>query len=208
MHSSTPLTKAMKPALFSLSAAVCAALLALTARAETHVNIDLGLRLGPPAPIVVREAPPRPTIVERQYAAPGTGYVWIAGHNTWINGRWAWISGTWVRPPQPGVIYVEGRWDERSRNWIEPHWELVGPPPTPPGPAFVLEAPPPPRHERMSHRPSSQYMWVEGFWAWRGHRYEWVAGHWELPPHGHQYWVAPRWENRGNSYVFIEGSWR
>lgn len=216
MHLSTRPPKAMKPTLFSLSAAACAAIFALTAQAETHVSIDLGLRLGVPPPIVVREAPPRPTIVERQYASPGSGYVWVAGRNTWRDGRWVWVSGGWVRPPQPNAIYVEGRWDERSRNWTESHWEVVDRRDNgdhwdrhgSPGVELIVEAPPPPRHERMSHRPSSEHMWVEGFWARRGHRYEWVAGHWELPPHGHQYWVAPRYEHRDNSYVFVEGRWR
>ena len=130
----------MKPSKFTLLAAACAAALAVTARAETHVSIDLGLRLGSPPPIVVREAPPRPVIVERQYSAPGPGFVWIPGHNSWVNGRWTWFPGTWVRPPQPNTIYVAGRWDERSRNWIESHWELA--PPPPPAPVVIMEAPP------------------------------------------------------------------
>ena len=222
--------KAMKPTLFALPTALLAATLALTARAETHVNIDLGLRLGPPPPIVVREAPPRPVIVERQYAAPGEGYVWVAGHNTWRDGRWVWVGGTWARPPQPGAMYVEGRWDEHSRNWTESHWEVVehrddhrdrhddrgdrhddrwdrehrGPG----GVELIVQAPPPPRHEHRDHRPGDDFVWIDGYWAWRGNHHEWVAGRWERPPHGHREWIAPRWEHRGGSYVFIEGTWR
>jgi len=208
----------MKLVRFLLPTFLIAAALALTARAETHVSIDLGLQLGAPPPIVVREAPPRSVVVDTRYAAPGSGYVWVAGHNSWRNGRWVWVAGTWTRPPQPNVIYVEGRWDERSRNWIESHWEVVSSPNghaqwndghhQSPGVELIVEAPPPPHQEHMNHRPSPQYMWVDGYWAWHGHRYEWVAGHWELPPHGHQYWVAPQWEKHGGSYVFIEGRWR
>lgn len=203
MHLSTLPSSLGKPLAFSLLAAA----MVLTAHAETHVNIDLGLRLGPPPPVIVRQAPPRPVIVERQYNAPGPGFVWVAGHNMWINDRWAWIPGTWARPPQNNTIYVEGRWDERSRNWIAPHWEIVGPPP-PPAPIVIVQAPPRPRYEHPGRRPSRDVVWVDGYWAWRGRRYEWVSGRWDRPPHGHGRWNAPRYERRGNSYVFIEGSWR
>lgn len=207
MHHSTLPTPAMKPSTFTLLAAACAAALAVTARAETHVSIELGLRLGPPPPFVVREAPPRPVIVERQYSAPGPGFVWIPGHNSWVNGRWTWFPGTWVRPPQPNTIYVAGRWDEHSRNWIESHWELA-PPPPPPTPIVIMEAPPQLRREHAGYRPGPDYVWIDGYWAWHGRRYEWVPGRWDRPPHGHGKWNAPRYERRGNSYIFIEGSWR
>ena len=194
----------MKPLAFSLLTALSASALALNARAETHVSLNLSL--GIPAPIVVHEAPPRTVIVETQYSAPGPGYVWVAGHNSWINGRWVWIPGTWARPPQPTAVYVEGRWDEHTRYWIEPHWEMITVPS--PAPVVIVQAPPPPRHEHRGYRPSPDYIWVDGYWAWHGHNHEWVAGRWEMPPHGRHYWVAPRWEQHGGSYVFIEGSWR
>ncbi len=198
----------MKLVRLLLPTAILAATLALPARAETHVSIDLGLRLGAPPPIVVREAPPRPVVVDTRYAAPGSGYVWVAGHNSWRNGRWVWMAGAWVRPPQPNVIYVEGRWDERSRNWIESHWEVAVPTPLPPGPEYVIEAPPPPRQEVIIAQPGPGYVWIGGYWGWHHHRHEWVAGHWERPPHGHHEWAAARWEHHGNSYVLIEGQWR
>jgi len=196
--------KAMKPALFSLSAALSAAALALTAHAETRVSLDL--RLGLPAPIIVEQAPPRP-VVERMVVSPGPGYVWIAGHYSWRHGRWEWFPGVWALPPQPGAFYVEGRWDERSRNWIEAHWEMA-PPPPPPVEYVVEGPPPPPRQEIIVAQPGPGYIWIGGYWAWHHHHHEWVGGHWEMPPHGHHVWVEPRWEHRCGSYVFIEGSWR
>jgi hypothetical protein len=169
--------------------------------------------------------------------SPGPGYVMVAGHHTWRDNRWVWVSGTWVQPPQSGAVYVEGRWDERNRNWVESHWE-VSPRDADresdrrsdrdrfddsrrsdrnqadrsrrddSGPGYFTEAPPPPRHENMSSRPSRRHVWIEGYWIGRGRRHEWVSGHWELPPRDHARWNAPRWEHRGSSYVFIEGNWR
>jgi len=30
-------------------------------------------------------------------------------------------------------------------------------------------------------QPSSQHVWIAGYWTWRNDRYEWMAGHWALP---------------------------
>ena len=225
----------MKSTLYLLPATLLAATVSLVAHAENRINIDLGLRLGPPPPIVVREAPPRPVVVvenERRDRQPGPDYVWVSGHNTYRDGRWVWVGGTWARPPQPDAIYVEGRWDERSRSWVESHWEVAdrhgdrhddqdrnrdrdrdrdrerwdhrGPG----GVDLVVEAPPPPRREHRDRRPGDDFVWVDGYWAYRGRHHEWVPGRWERPPHGRHEWVASRWERRNNGYVFIEGSWR
>ena len=210
----------MKPTLPLLSATLLVATFALPAHADPRINIDLGLRLGPPPPIVVREAPPAPVVVverERRDPSPGSDYIWVSGHNTYRDGRWVWVSGAWARPPQRDAVYVEGRWDEHSRNWVESHWEVHGDRHDdrdrfdrhgPGGVELIVEAPPPPRHERHEHRPGPDFVWIDGYWAWHGGHHEWVAGRWDRPPHGRREWVAPRWEHRGNGYVFIDGSWR
>src|SRR4051812_34431692 len=132
------------------------------------VNVGVSLRIGVPAPIIVRQAPPR-RVAEVIIASPGPGYVWVAGHQSWQDGNWVSVPGAWVLPPQPGTVYVEGRWDEGTKSWTPEHWEYVQPPPppppvvmapsgpppqvvvAPPGPPvqiIVQAPPPPPRHER------------------------------------------------------------
>ena len=67
-----------------------------------------------------------------------------------------------------------------------------------------------PQQEVILARPAGyyeQYVWLNGYWTWRNDRYEWMAGHWELPPNGTSVWSAPRWEQEGNSYRFYEGYW-
>lgn len=186
---------------------------AFTSQAGAHVGISL--RIGIPAPIIVRQAPPRP-IVERVVVAPGPSYVWVAGHYSWDNNQWVWVPGAWVTPPQSGARWVEGRWDATSQNWTEGHWEVVqvtspAPPVTMVSPAPVVEiqvAPPPLRREHPGHRPGHGYVWINGFWIYREGHHVWVPGRWDLPPRGHAVWVEPRWEHRGHGYVFIEGHWR
>lgn len=220
-NQTSPVMKLKTISLLALLGGAC------VARADTHVG--LSLRIGAPPPVVVREAPPRRVIVEeRRIAAPGPNYVWIAAHHSWDGNRWVWVEGTWVVPPQPGAFWVEGRWDQQSRNWIEGHWEVsvqqsapISPPPPPPAPGYataptgpgeivVVEAPPPPRREVIVERdrPSRDAVWIAGYWGWDHGRHSWVAGHWEMPPRPHMTWVEPRWERRGKSYVFIRGTWR
>ncbi len=73
---------------------------------------------------------------------------------------------------------------------------------------IVTQAPPAMQQEVVLAQPSSQHVWVAGYWTWRNERYEWMAGHWELPPNSGSVWVTPRWEREGNAYKFYEGYWK
>ena len=72
---------------------------------------------------------------------------------------------------------------------------------------IITQAPPELQHEVVLAQPSTQHVWLPGFWTWRNDRYEWMAGHWELPPSSSSVWVAPRWERQGSAYKFYEGYW-
>ena len=76
------------------------------------------------------------------------------------------------------------------------------------GAILVMQAPPVLQQEVISAQPSSDHRWIPGYWTWRNERYEWMAGHWELPPEPSSVWVAPRWERTDNGgYRFYEGYW-
>ena len=72
---------------------------------------------------------------------------------------------------------------------------------------IVTQAPPALQQEVVLAQPTPQHVWLAGYWTWRNERYEWMAGHWELPPSSGSVWTAPRWEQQGNAYRFYEGSW-
>jgi hypothetical protein len=81
----------------------------------------------------------------------------------------------------------------------EPRQEVVVQPPPMPAP---------PR-EVVAIRPAREAMWVDGYYLYVGRgRYEWVPGHWEVPPRGYRTYVRPGWQRQGNSYVYIRGYWR
>ena len=66
----------------------------------------------------------------------------------------------------------------------------------------VTQAPPAVQQEVVSTRPSSDHVWVGGYWTWRNNRYEWVSGHWVVPPRTGATWIPPRWEPEGGAYRF------
>jgi len=89
----------------------------------------------PPAEGADRAAPSRP-------AAPGFGYIWVAGHWDNVDGLYVWKPGRWVQG-RAGYDYVRARYefDAQRRQWIyhRPHWrrrhvQAVTIPPPPPAP--------------------------------------------------------------------------
>src|SRR5262245_22721159 len=69
----------------------------------------------------------------------------------------------------------------------------------------VMQQPPALQQEVPTPRPSSSHVWVPGYWTWRNNRYEWMAGHWDVPPRSNATWVPPRWQPEGSSWRFYEG---
>jgi len=67
--------------------------------------------------------------------------------------------------------------------------------------------PEPPR-EVVAVRPAREAIWVEGYYLYAGRgRYEWVPGHWEIPPRGYRTYVRPGWQRHGGNYVYVRGYW-
>src|SRR5581483_2184509 len=58
---------------------------------------------------------------------------------------------------------------------------------------YYANTPPPPvRAEVVGVAPGPGYVWVNGYWGWRGNAYAWVPGYYAHPPRPHAVWVAPR----------------
>jgi hypothetical protein len=53
------------------------------------------------------------------------------------------------------------------------------------GYAYYSSAPPPPvRVEARGVAPGAGFVWVDGYWGYRGGNYAWVPGNWVRPPRG------------------------
>ncbi|MFI5356430.1 MAG: hypothetical protein ACHQ4G_03755 [Opitutales bacterium] len=75
------------------------------------------------------------------------------------------------------------------------------PPPPPASPPAEANATPPPP-------PTATAVWVSGYWAFDGRNYNWLDGHWEVPPPGAHAFVAAHWESQYGQYRFIPGYWQ
>jgi hypothetical protein len=69
------------------------------------------------AEVIVRITPPA-AIVETQGAAPGPGYVWVAGYQRWDGNAFGWTPGVWQQAPHPGARWVAHRWVRRHGGWV------------------------------------------------------------------------------------------
>jgi hypothetical protein len=72
----------------------------------------------------------------------------------------------------------------------------------------VLQAPPAPQvPQAIPAQPSAQHVWIEGYWTWQNNRYEWMAGHWDVPPFQGARWEKPRVQSEAGAFRFYEGRW-
>lgn len=77
--------------------------------------------------------------------------------------------------------------------------------------AMIQQAPPPPPApyaESVPASPAPNALWVPGYWAFDGQRYEWLGGSWQIPPPNARAYVVAHWENQGGRNVYVQGSWR
>jgi hypothetical protein len=69
----------------------------------------------------------------------------------------------------------------------------------------VRVAPPPSRTEVIpAARPG--YLWVPGYWDWRGRRHVWVGGTWVRARPGYAY-ANPAWVEDGGRWRLNRGGW-
>jgi hypothetical protein len=72
---------------------------------------------------------------------------------------------------------------------------------------IVSIAPPAPRVELVSSRPSPHHFWAPGYWGYRhGYGHEWNPGVWQPYRPGYS-WSQPGWSRGGGGYVFNRGGW-
>jgi WXXGXW repeat (2 copies) len=75
-----------------------------------------------------------------------------------------------------------------------------------PGPTVVVvDAPPPPRYQRVDSRPG--YIFIQGRWDRRGNSWAWQDGHWERE-RANAYYQPGRWQrNHNRGHIWLEGRW-
>lgn len=56
---------------------------------------------------------------------------------------------------------------------------------------IASEAPPRPRVEVRSARPSRNHVWIGGYWDRQGDQWAWAPGRWEEPSQRGSHWIKP-----------------
>jgi hypothetical protein len=81
--------------------------------------------------------------------------------------------------------------------------------PVPAGEVVIAtpENPPPPPVEVVPVCPDPAYVWVGGYWEWRG-RWVWCGGRWAPRPHPGAVWAHGHWARHGHGHVWIGAGWR
>jgi WXXGXW repeat (2 copies) len=86
-------------------AAIAAALsLAAAALPAAAVDVDLVVKVAPPAPRI--EVAP----------APRVGFIWAPGYWDWRGNQHVWVAGNWQRE-RAGYRYAAPVWVERNGEW-------------------------------------------------------------------------------------------
>jgi hypothetical protein len=128
----------------------------------------------------------------------GTGAV-VGGVAGGVRGAAVGAAAGGVAGAAIGSHRDRGRWTEADARTTH----TVQQPPVAPA------SNPPPAAEQPP-RPSSDAVWIEGYWDFDPEtgQYEWVPAHWSIPPTGYTTWVPPNWERTGEGYTYVRGHWR
>ena len=181
--------------LLALSSSIM--LLAGCAAPRPHTRVEARLTLAPPAPPV--EVIP---------SAPYPDAYWIPGHWKWNGHAYIWAHGHWEQA-RASMVYQRAYWSNDSGNWVyhPARWVSVAPPPFESAPVVVATPPPVPRVEVLPSAPSSNHVWISGFWRWSNGRHVWNPGHWEPARPGY-FWAPGHWVKHGPNWTFSGGFWQ
>lgn len=71
----------------------------------------------------------------------------------------------------------------------------------------TVPATPVPPAETITASPGAGYVWVAGYYDWRGDKYVWVPGSWVLTPNSASVWVSGHWQTSAGGYNWVPGHW-
>ena len=73
---------------------------------------------------------------------------------------------------------------------------------------FVATGPPMPPDEVIVVAPSPRYVWVPGYYEYRGGTYIWIQGSYKIPPRGKTRYVQGDWHKTPKGYKRGKGHWK
>ncbi|MDJ0761866.1 MAG: hypothetical protein QNJ97_02665 [Myxococcota bacterium] len=87
---------------------------------------------------------------------------------------------------------------------------VQGKDPARPRPVYVAGPPPPVKQEVIPQSPSSNYVWVPGYWDWNevDNQWIWEDGRWAVPPQPGYVWQPSSYQDQGQGdWIYTPGQW-
>jgi hypothetical protein len=105
-------------------------------------------------------------------------------------------------PPEPEYLDVPTPWQEGDPKPVKMKVPAVEPEQT------SMKAPPcQPMDDVRPEQPSTDHVWVTGYWWWSNQTYLWVPGYWATPPHAGYVYVSGHWTYKDTQWVYVRGGW-
>jgi hypothetical protein len=92
--------------------------------------------------LTVDTPPPAPR-TETKPPSPASDLVWVPGHWIPVKGEWQWKRGEWGFPATPVSVWIEAKYDPKTKHWTAGYWQPDKP--SPPEPAGKQADQPPPQ---------------------------------------------------------------
>jgi hypothetical protein len=73
--------------------------------------------------LIAMETPPPSPRAEKKPPLPTPGLVWMPGHWTPVKGEWQWTPGEWGIPATPVSVWIEPRYDAKTKHWRPGYWQ-------------------------------------------------------------------------------------
>ena len=80
------------------------------------------------------ETPPPPARAEKKPSIPASGMVWVPGHWVPVKGEWQWRPGEWGVPATPISVWIDAKYDPKTKQWSQGYWQPDRPAPHQPEP--------------------------------------------------------------------------
>ena len=80
------------------------------------------------------ETPPPPLRAEKKPPMPAPGLVWVPGHWVPVKGEWEWTPGEWGVPATPISVWIDAKYDPKTKQWHACYWQPDRPSPHRPDP--------------------------------------------------------------------------
>lgn len=69
------------------------------------------------------ETPPPALRSETKPPMPAQGMVWVPGHWIPVKGEWQWTAGHWGIPATPISVWIDAKYDPKTKQWSPGYWQ-------------------------------------------------------------------------------------